>query len=557
MDVYKLKKYKFYGDIIGNLSIKGKNLEPSINGNIYVNNGILTKPIVNAKGATIKLNFIGKYLNFDVLVPAGAGENVKVKGGVELYNVKYSDMRIWSSKNVNLQTAEDKVVPLHEILNFVIGPVPIMDVKGVGNIDITVKGNRKNPHVWGILDLREVTTYFKEMPNLVLHNAEAVLNFNDEDAVFNLKQGKINGKDVSIDGTCNLSGKFDFDVKAENQELSYLYKAIKTSALIDDLKNMVPEFDAVSGLITLKAKVYGSIKDIEDIKYNENFFAKGIINLLDNGISYQGISAHDTKGIINFEPTSSQGEITSKIGNSPIKASFKTKENFVDLFAESPKLLINDLFLNNHDFPKDMGNITVWINTKYKGKIDNIEYDKIDFTGRILNTHKNNKLKISNGEVSLKNNRLKISDVYGNFADTKSEFNINLTADNLSARPTLYGKIKLKDFELSLINTFSDYAIIPQNIRENLNKIRFDKGKINLNANLNRNDIYASTDLGGVELTYTPLGLPIKIVNGSIYTRKNFAGLNKINLLMDGMPVLLDGNINNIFTSPKFNIYVN
>lgn len=52
-------------------------------------------------------------------------------------------MRIWSTKHVDLATAEEKVVPLHEILNFLIGPVPIMDVKGDGNIDIIVKGNRK------------------------------------------------------------------------------------------------------------------------------------------------------------------------------------------------------------------------------------------------------------------------------------------------------------------------------------------------------------------------------------------------------------------------------
>ena len=557
MDVYKLKKYKFYGDIIGNLSIKGKNLEPSVNGNIYVNNGILTRPIPNAKGATIKLNFIGKYLNFDVFVPAGAGENVKVKGGVELYNVKYSDMRIWSTKNVNLQTAEDKVVPLHEILNFVIGPVPIMDIRGVGNIDITVKGNRKDPHVWGILDLREVTTHFNEIPNLVLHNAWAVLNFNDEDAVFNLKQGKINHKDVAIDGTCNLSGKFDFDVNAENQELAYLHRAIKTSDMIEGLKQMVPEFDNISGLMHLKAKVYGSIKDIEDIKYNENFFVKGTINLLGNSLSYMGASLTSTTGIIDFEPTGAQGDINSKIGTSPIKANFKIKENFVDLTASIPALHVNDLFIKYPDFPRDMGNITVSVNTKYKGKIDTIEYDKVDFTAHVLNTGKNNKLKISNGTISLKNNSLKISDLYGHFVNTQSSFNINLTANNLSTKPLLYGKVVLKDFELPLINTFSKYKIIKTPAIEKLSQIRFDKGKINLNAFLNRNDIYASTNLGGIELTYMPLLMPIKIVNGSVYVKKDFIGLNKINLLTDGMPILIDGNISNIFNLPKLNLYLN
>jgi len=73
-----------------------------------------------------------------------------------------------------LATAEEKVVPLHEILNFLIGPVPIMDVKGDGNIDIIVKGNRKNPHVWGLLNFNNVTTNFNEIPDLVLKKAQAV-----------------------------------------------------------------------------------------------------------------------------------------------------------------------------------------------------------------------------------------------------------------------------------------------------------------------------------------------------------------------------------------------
>ena len=125
-NVYRLKHYKFYGDAIGNFSIKGDIYEPEVNGDVFINNGILIKPIKNANGATVKLNFTGKYVNFDVEVPAGGIERVWVKGGVELYNVKYSDMRIWSTKHVDLATAEEKVVPLHEILNFLIGPVPIL-----------------------------------------------------------------------------------------------------------------------------------------------------------------------------------------------------------------------------------------------------------------------------------------------------------------------------------------------------------------------------------------------------------------------------------------------
>ena len=330
-NVYRLKHYKFYGDAIGNFSIKGDIYEPEVNGDVFINNGILIKPIKNANGATVKLNFTGKYVNFDVEVPAGGIERVWVKGGVELYNVKYSDMRIWSTKHVDLATAEEKVVPLHEILNFLIGPVPIMDVKGDGNIDIIVKGNRKNPHVWGLLNFNNVTTNFNEIPDLVLKKAQAVLKFNDQSAEFKTKSGQVNGKPISIAGVCNLYGKFDFDVASSSQELAYLYKAIETSTMIEDIKKMLPKLDVCKGPVNLKLKVYGSILDIEDIQFNRNLFSKGEIELLDNVFGVQGVNISKTKGLIKFDGTNADADVSALIGKSPLQAKAVVKNNLLML----------------------------------------------------------------------------------------------------------------------------------------------------------------------------------------------------------------------------------
>ena len=557
IDAYKLKKYKFYGDIIGNFSVKGDIIEPSVFGSIFISNGILTKPIPNAKGATVKLDFRGKYLDFDVLVPAGMAEKVMVKGGVELYNIKYSDMRVWSTQHVDLATAEEKVVPIHEILNFVIGPVPIMDIKGNGNIDIIIKGNRKTPHIWGVFNLNNVTTYFKEIPDLVLNNASAVLKFDDENAVFNLNKGVIDGKNVNIDGTCNLSGKFDFDVKTENQNLAYMYKAIKTSTMVDDIKNMIPALDDVIGLMNLTLKVYGNIKDISLVKFNENFFTKGTLELLGNSFSSQGVKIHDTKGNINFDNTNASVDIKSVIGTSPLTVKASVKENYIDSDVYISRLNLRDIVNSSDRFQREITNIIVEVAAKYKGKIDNIEYDKVDFYAKILDVTKENKLKLSKGIVSLKNGKLEVKDINGNFVNTPSSFNINLRVDNVASKPIFNGKLQLKDFELHLINTFSEYALIPKDIRDLMKSIHFDKGKVNVNASISNNSVNASTDIGGIAFIYTPLNLPIQIVNGSLYIRKNYLGLNKINLMADDLPVLIDGGVHDVFSKQDFNIYFN
>ena len=552
-NVYKLKKYKFYGDVIGNFSVKGNTLEPDINGDIFINNGILIKPIKNAGGATVKLNFTGKYVNFDVNVPAGGIERVWVKGGVELYNVKYADMRVWSTNKVDLETAEEKVLPIHEILNFIIGPVPIMDIKGNGNIDITVKGNRKNPHVWGVLNFNNVRTFFNEIPDMTLTNAKAILRFNDQDAVFQTEQGFVNGKPINISGTCNLFGKFDFNVKSDSQDIGYLYRAIKTATMIDELKKMLPNLSICNGPVNLNMKVFGSIIDIENIQFNKNLFSKGEIELLGNTFGMQGISVNDTKGKINFDGTNADADINARIGHSPIALKAEIKENLTDATVSIPRLNINDILPADNEIKSDFGNIFANINAKYKGQTNQIELDKIDLDAKILGTSPQNKLKLSDGIIKVNNNKLKVSGLKGSIADTQSTFDINLDADNISTKPRLNGLIQLKSFDLPALNFITQYSFMPKEFQN----ISFEKGRINTNIKIHNNNINSYADLGGIILTYKPLNLPIKVLNGSLMIRNNNLRLVKLNLLADEMPVLLDGDISSILDKQTFDMYIN
>lgn len=546
-NVYKLKHYKFFGDAIGNFSVKGDVIEPDINGEVFINNGILIKPIKNANGATVKLDFTGRYVNFDVNVPAGGAEKVWVKGGVELYNVKYSDMHIWSTKTVDLQTAEEKVVPIHEILNFIIGPVPIMDIKGNGNIDITVKGNRKSPHVWGVLNVNDVTTHFNEIPDLVLTKADAVLRFNDQNAEFKTKKGLVNNSPIDISGNCNLYGKFDFDVNSSSQEIGYLYNAIQTSTMIEDVKNMLPKLDAAQGLVNLKLKVYGLIPDINDIQFNKNLFSKGEVELLGNTFSLQGVKIDSTRGKLSFDGMNADADITALLGKSPFEAKANVKNNIADMKISIPKLNLKDVL----PLPEGVDNILADVSASYKGKIDNIEFDKVNFAAKVLGTSPKSKLKISNGLIALNNNKLKVSKLNGSIINSDSSFNVNLEADSVFEKPRVNGVVQLKSFDLTNLNEIS--LFMPAELKD----IEFKKGKVNLNCKINNNKVNAYSDLGGFTLTYKPLELPIKIVNGSFMVRNNSLRLNKLNLLADDMPVLLDGVVNDILGKQNFDLYVN
>lgn len=542
IDVYKLKKYKFYGDAIGNFSLKGRLPEPELNGDIFVNNGILMKPIPNtSKGATIKLKFTGRYANFDVFVPAGGQEFVEVKGSQEIYNVKYADMTVKSSKNVDLHVAETVVNPLHEILNFIIGPVPIMDIYGRGNIDISVKGNRKNPHIWGVLNVNNSNVRFNEIPDLRLTDADAVLTFNDQDAVFITKKGLVNGKDFKIHGNCNLFGKFDFDVASDNQPLNALYKAIDTSTMIPYVKEMLPKLDKISGLADLNLKIYGAVKFIEDIEFNKNTFAKGEIRLKDGKFTLENVEAEKTNGILKVDGNNVEVDIVSSVSNSPMNIKAKVKNKIADVVLNIPRLNPNFIVDANDYLP------FVSVDARYRGNVDNIEYTKLNFNAKVLESNPKSPFKFLSGEISASNNNLTVKNLKGYIDNNKNVFASDLRINNaFSNNPEINGKVSLKTPDLSLFNDLFKNKYL-----------EFEKSPVDLNCKIFNNRINMFTNLDGISFKYLPLNIPVKILNGSVSVRNNSLRLNRINLMADSMPILVDGEVKDIFDKQSFNIYMN
>ena len=119
---------------------------------------------------------------------------------------------ITSTENVDLKTAQIVLNPLHEILHFELGPVPIMDIKGKGGINLHVVGTRENPHGWGQFRFKNATVSFLDIHNMLLTNGSGTLDFNDQNTLFQTKTASFNGKPISVKGTCSLTGVLDFTV---------------------------------------------------------------------------------------------------------------------------------------------------------------------------------------------------------------------------------------------------------------------------------------------------------------------------------------------------------
>ncbi len=106
IDVLLLKQTGFWGDASGNLEIKGKADFPNVYGSVLVKNAYMVKPIPNADKATIKLAFRGDKMDLDVKVPTSPTQTVWVNGPINLDKDRSADLRITSTKDVDLKTAQ-------------------------------------------------------------------------------------------------------------------------------------------------------------------------------------------------------------------------------------------------------------------------------------------------------------------------------------------------------------------------------------------------------------------------------------------------------------------
>lgn len=559
-----LKKTGFWGDAAGNLEIKGKADFPDVYGNILVANAYMVKPIPNADKAVIKIAFNGDKLNLDVKVPTSPTETVFVKGPVNLYNDKYADLNITSTENVDLKTAQTVLNPLHEILHFDIGPVPIMDIKGKGGINLHVIGTKENPHGWGQLRFKNAAVSFLDIHNMLLTNGSGTLDFDNQNTFFQTKSAALNGKPVSVKGTCSLIGELNFDVSAHGQDLGKLLKTVKTSPMLADIQKLIEPIEYASGPANLTINLTGKVKNPKDIVFNKNLFATGKIELHSDRIKIKDIPAviSKTSGVVNYNNTDADFKLASNLDKSQINIEGKIKDNNIDVKFASDKFNLGD-GLNTLPsaakipYKKDLAAINAGFNGRYNGSIQDINFDNIYLKGKIYsNKLSKSVIAVDNSSFELNNSTFKLPLLKGSFKNSPYSISLNISK-MFSPQRVVNGNCKIASLDLNLINDNALQYILPPETAKQLKDIDFLNGNINLAAKIKNNNLNAYTKLDDISLLYKPKRLKLTINSGDMLLRNNLLRLNKINALLGKMPVFINGEIANVQKNPNFNLYIN
>ena len=479
INISEIKDSNFHSDVNVNLNITDNLVEPLMFGNISVNNAYVFEPIKKApKGADIGIEYKGDYLNLKVNVPTDKNQEVNVSGRINVYGEQECDLHITSTPLIDLALTKKVLMPVHKSFNFLIGPVPVMGFSGFGSIDLVVKGTRKDPHAFGWFKTLNAMTYFEDAPDFVLKNADALLTFDDFDTKFKLIQGNVNGKTVNIDGTCNLAGKFDFNVKTPKQELNYLLNVLKTSPMLDKLRDSVKMIDSASGLADFSMNLKGQLIDISEMDFGKNVHAVGKLSLLSDSIRLTGLKApiNNIFGNIDFNDLNFKLNLVSRLSNSKIFISGNVDNDRASVAFKSEKIKISD-FIKSFDNTyfsvlnsSDADSSFAQFKGQYSGSISKFDISKVKLDGsaifKNLNlVYKKTKMpiKLISGSLSIKDGNLNISSLNSNIGTMPAYFSGYVY--NIFQKPKMNLNIKSRPNQKFADYVYNKNAVYPIKIK--------------------------------------------------------------------------------------------
>lgn len=567
MDFYKFKEPDIFGKGEGKLRFTGNGTIPDVMGNIKLRNlHLVNTKLLAPQGGSVDLNFKGKIMDVDVFVPLTDTKNVTVKGFAKTDGSKYSELNIKSTGAIDMAIAQTVLMPLHQMLKFKLGPVPIMKAKGFGSIDVRSAGTKIDPHIWGKLNFWDASASFNQIKNLEMINAVGEVLFNDTNITFKTTKGTINGRNATIEGKCSVLGDMNVQAQTKGQKISDMIRVINSSSDLAEVQRVVAPFTNPDGVGDLFLNIYGKAQDdVTQLKFNEDIFAKGKVVLHNATTTLQNTYMPFTNinGTVNFDKQNADYDITGNLKDSIIHVKGTAQDKNIDLVATSDKFkLINLWDAMKPDmhvpFKKELGELHASFTAKYKGVADasKLDYNNIIVDGKILsNMNTRNPVRVHEAPFSVANSVLNVKNIHGLFEN--NPFNLSFTGTNIyNTMQIKDASFNFNDFNIASINNIKDKLEIPAEYKQELNNLNDFQGYIDINGTIKNGGIYSNTDLKNISFRYEPFNAPINIISGQANVRGETLYLSKVNTKVSSMPVFLNGNISNILKNPYLNIYV-
>lgn len=518
-----LKKSNFHGLANGKVNLK---LYPlNIYGNLKIENIHIPNYPKPYKQNDVNIGFLGDKAKIYTRIYTPDNEYVLVDGISNLDNSLWGKYTVRSTSKIDLTYAKLYLVPIQQIIGFNIGPVPIMNISGYGNININTQGTINDAQIFGSFNAYNATATMQGL-DAKLTNGKCKLTFENRDINFKEIGGLIDGSKFILTGKGNTKGEVELNAKLNNAQTSKILKTFNNSIITKPYTKLTKNIVSIKGIIEADINLKGKIVNYENPKFLEALIPSGKIILKDNEIQFKNsLKLNTLEGIINFG-ISQNAKLQFNINNSAFTIEADSKDDISKISKGNNFNITTNIFSNKISFA-DITKEIAYIKTlnETQKKIIN-QLCQVDFYTKLS--------LLSKGVISL------------------NEINLN----NFKHSGYLIGlnDSSVKDIKFnSGIIKFNNNKAIFDNI-----DIAFKNGQIKANGNIFNID--TNKPLGDLTIALKNISLEklnelnskfkikkIDINNGKILFKNQDIKLDSISLNYEQTPLFFNATLKNIY----------
>lgn len=525
-----VKENGVFGNVVGEFSVKGKFPKLELSGAINASDVHAVRGFEKTHVGKIDVTFNGSKSLIDVEVDTPSGAKFLLNGNADVDQSVPSKFDMHTENgNLQLDMVRAILVPVSQLFNFELGPVPMFHIKsGTGNAELHIFGTREIATIDGFVNIFNGYATFDGV-NANLGKINLRLDFKDKDVSFNTKNATVNGYPAKVYGLCTLLGNVNLHIDSPKINANVLKNVVTTSSLTKEMSDSLNAIEKATGDMKVAIFMHGQVdrfsknlaKEMKKLKID------GKLQLLGNTMKIKGFGApiSSVVGKINFSETDIKGEnLKIKLGSSHLTASLTgtlpkdNKQSILNISVSGTNLNLSDTLnfvskanLSNNISLNSIPNLNARHSLKMTAKLDgdNIDLRKVYAELKITSADTNKQFYAPSGEIFVKEGNVLINKL--SVKADKSSLFVNGDVRNFYAKKPLYD-LTVNGSNLS-VRTLHGLASLSPQIKPYAKQIKDCNGTLNVNLKASDRGISGNADFKNLSFRHIKSDVPVSFAN--------------------------------------------
>lgn len=525
-----VKEAGVFGDVIGQVSVKGKFPKLEMYGDINASNVHAVREFRNTHVGKIDVHFHEAQSDISVEVDTPHGAKFLLTGNANVDQSVPSKFDMHTENgNLPLDMVRAILVPVSQLFNFQLGPVPMFHIKsGVGNAELHIFGTREVATIDGFVNIINGRATFDGV-NANLDNINLRLGFKEKDVDFKTKTATVNGYPASVYGLCTLLGNINLHIDSERINANTLKNLVTTSTFTKEMANSLNAIEKANGNLKVAVFMHGDVdrfsKDLA--KEMKKLKIDGKIQMLGNTVQLKGFGMpiSSVTGKINFTESQIKSEnLKIKIGSSPLIANIwgtipkDNKKGELNISADGNGLNLNDTLnfaakanLSGGVSIKSIPDLNAHHSLKMTANLngDNIDLRKIFAEIKITSANTTKQFYLPAGEILVKDGNITVNRL--SLRADKSNLNVNGKIQNFYANKPAYD-LTINGSNIA-VKTLCDLAALLPQTKSIIKQFKDFSGTLNVNLKATNRGLSGYTDFKNLSFRHIKSDVPTKFTN--------------------------------------------